>query len=533
MKNIGTFLFSFGFLLINCKSSNTKSVSARDTTINAKTTYNNLFLDSTTLEHFIGAQDSLQKYRSALFDFYNQRNYEFAWFDADGMTEQAHSFYHLQNNFAANLNDSSLYNLQLQQLYEWFLINHTTRNKQYDSLCQKAEMVFTGQFFQYALKVYHGSNINVKELGWFIPRKRINTTTLLDSLVDGIPKPLSEYEPLNKQYRLLERFVAKYYIIQKKTSWENISDNIKYKKGDSSVVITAIKKRLAAFGDIQTEDTTAFFDIELTNALKKFQQRMGLKSNGKLDANTIESLNIPIENLIQKMRINMERARWMPYDTAKEDRVVVNIPEFRLNVYDSGKYSFSMPVVVGTAAHGTVIFNDKIRYIVFSPYWNVPTDIIEKEVLPAMKRNSNYLARNNMEIVSYSNGIPEVRQKPGLNNSLGGVKFLFPNKYAIYLHDTPGKDAFESLNRPFSHGCIRVGDPKRLAAFLLRRTPVYTADSIEAFMTLPKEKWMDVKPTVQVIIKYFTAWVDPFGQLNFRKDIYGHDKRMAEKLFDQ
>ena len=138
-----------------------------------------------------------------------------------------------------------------------------------------------------------------------------------------------------------------------------------------------------------------------------------------------------------------------------------------------------------------------------------------------------------MEIVRYTNGIPEVRQKPGANNSLGGVKFLFPNKYSIYLHDTPHKEAFASLNRPLSHGCIRIGDPKRMAAFLLRRAPIYTADSIKAFMTLPKEKWMDVKPTVQVIIKYFTAWVDVSGQLNFREDIYGHDKRMAEKLFDK
>jgi len=532
MKDLGPFLLLFCLLLINCKHNNTKSESVRDTSINALTSYNNLFLDSTSLENFIGEQDSFQKYRSEFFAFYNQRNYEFAWFDANGMTEQAHNFYHLQNNFAANLNDSSLYNLQLQQLYESFLNNHTTRNKQYDSLCQKAEMVFTGQFFQYALKVYHGSNINVKELGWFIPRKKINMTALLDSLVDGTPKSLSEYEPLNKQYRLLEKFVIKYYMIQKKSSWDIIPNKRKYKKGDSSNVIAAIKKRLAAFGDLSSSDTTLLYDIELIEALKQFQHRMGLKSNGTLDENTIESLNTPIEHLIKKMRINMERARWLPYDTAKVDRVVVNIPEFRLNVYDSGKYSFSMPVVVGTAAHSTVIFNDNIRYIVFSPYWNVPTDITVNEVMPAMKRNRNYLARNNMEIVRYSNGIPEVRQKPGLNNSLGGVKFLFPNKYAIYLHDTPGKFAFESLNRPFSHGCIRIGDPKRLAAFLLRRVPIYTADSIEAFMTLPKEKWMDVKPRVQVIIKYFTAWVDPFGQLNFRKDIYGHDVRMAEKLFD-
>ena len=531
MKNALCLLLPFCLLFINCKSK--KKPSARDISINSKTTYNNLFLDSTTLENFVGAQDSFQKYRSQLFDFYYQRNYEFAWFDADGMTEQAHNFYNLQNNFAANLNDSSIYNQQLQQLYEWLLNNSSTRNKVYDSISKKAEMMLTGQFFQYALKVYHGSDINVKELGWFIPRKRINTTALLDTLVDGTTKSLNEYEPLNTQYRLLEGFVAKYYSIEKKNRWDSLPTKKSYKPGDSSVVITAIKKRLFALGDLKTTDTTTSFDASLVGAVTQFQQRMGLKTTGLIDAKTLRNLNIPISVLIEKMLINMERARWMPPDTAKVDRIVVNIPEYRLSVYDAGKYSFSMPVVVGAAAHSTVIFNDKIRYIVFSPYWNVPTDITEKEVMPAMKRDRNYLAKNNMEIVRYTNGIPEVRQKPGLNNSLGGVKFLFPNKYSIYLHDTPHKEAFSSLNRPLSHGCIRVGDPKKLAAFLLRRTPIYTADSITAFMTLPKEKWMDVKPTVQVIIKYFTAWVDVSGQLNFREDIYGHDKKMAEKLFDR
>jgi len=343
------------------------------------------------LEDFIAGQDSFQQYRTKFFDFYDQRNYEYAWFDADGMTEQAHNFYNLQNNFAANLNDSSIYNQQLQQLYEWLLNNSGTRNKVYDSISKKAEMMLTGQFFQYALKVYHGSDINVKELGWFIPRKRINTTALLDTLVDGAPKPLNEYEPLNKQYRLLEGFVAKYYSIEKKINWNPIPDKKSYKKGDSSVAITAIKKRLSALGDLKTVDTTALFDAPLVIAVNQFQQRMGLKTSGLIDANTLKSLNVPIAILIEKMLINMERARWMPPDTAKVDRVVVNIPEYRLNVYDSGKFSFSMPVVVGAAAHSTVIFNDKIRYIVFSPYWNVPTDITEREVMPAMKRDRNYL----------------------------------------------------------------------------------------------------------------------------------------------
>ena len=137
-----------------------------------------------------------------------------------------------------------------------------------------------------------------------------------------------------------------------------------------------------------------------------------------------------------------------------------------------------------------------------------------------------------MEIVKYTGQIPEIRQRPGVNNALGGVKFLFPNKYNIYLHDTPNKEVFFNSTRSFSHGCIRIGNPKALAKFLLRRQPLFTIDSIKGLMNQPKEIWIDVKPHVKIIIKYFTAWVDTDGQLNFREDIYGHDKKMTEKLIE-
>ncbi len=533
MKRISFTFVTVCLLAISCTSTEIKVPSSDDTTINEQNAYNNLFLDSSSVEKFMVSQDSFKRFRSKYYAFYSQRNYEFAWFDSDGMTEQAHHFYSLQNNFAANLNDSSIYNVPLQELYGWLQNNGSNRNKVYDSISKKTELLLTGQFFRYAQKVYHGSEIDIEKLGWYIPRKKINATILLDSLVDGVSKASKEYEPLNRQYRLLEGFLAKHYSLKKKGDWLLIPDKKRFKNGDSNNVVTQIKKRLFDLGDLKKSDTTVLFDTSLLSAVKQFQQRMGLRSSGIADERTLKSLNIPIQLLINKILINMERARWMPPDTSHLDKVVINIPEYRLSVFDSGSFSFSMPVVVGTAAHNTVIFDDKIKYIVFSPYWNIPTGITKKEMMPAMKRNKNYFTQHNIEIVRYDNGIPELRQKPGLKNALGGVKFLFPNKYSIYLHDTPGKDAFSNLNRPFSHGCIRVGDPKRLAAFLLRREPMYTADSINTYMTLPKEKWLEIKPMVHVIIKYFTAWVDNTGLLNFREDIYGRDKSIAEKLFEK
>ncbi|HTD93164.1 MAG TPA: L,D-transpeptidase family protein, partial [Chitinophagaceae bacterium] len=167
-------------------------------------------------------------------------------------------------------------------------------------------------------------------------------------------------------------------------------------------------------------------------------------------------------------------------------------------------------------------------YIVFSPYWNVPPSIIKNEVVPGIKKNKNYLANHNME---WNNGA--VRQKPGPANSLGLVKFLFPNSYNIYLHDTPSKSLFSETNRAFSHGCIRLSEPKKMATYLLRKDPAWTNEKITKAMNSGTEKYVTLNPTIPVFIGYFTAWVDSEGRLNFRDDIYGHDKKMAEKMFEQ
>lgn len=523
-------------LLAGCKNSKTKKLVTKDTTITQSNSFNGLFLDSTQLESFLNQNDSLEKYRSYFFDFYTQRNFELAWFDKDGLNEQAENFYNLQNNFAESLDDSSIYNPKLKQLYE--LLDgrkiEGKKDKKLDTAALNTELMLTGQFFEYASKVYKGSDIDAADLGWFIPRKKINTTALLDSLVTNQNQPLSAYEPLNSQYRKLESWLANYYLLKKHNAWETIPADTKvYQKGDSGMAISLIKKRLMALGDLPTNNNNNIFDSSTTKAVQHFQDRFGITPNGIIKTATLEALNTPLDTLINKILINMERARWMLPDTSKEDRLVVNIPDYKLSVFDSGKFSFSMPVVVGTAGNSTVIFNGRVRYIVFSPYWNVTDDIVKKEIMPAMARDKNYLAKNNMEIVRYEGAIPEVRQKPGGNNSLGGVKFLFPNKYNIYLHDTPHKEAFASSKRSFSHGCIRVGDPAKLAQFLLRRDTHYTADSIKTLMNQTQEKWVTAKPTVQVIIKYFTAWVDHNGVLNFRDDIYGHDNTMAQKLFDK
>jgi L,D-transpeptidase YcbB len=190
-----------------------------------------------------------------------------------------------------------------------------------------------------------------------------------------------------------------------------------------------------------------------------------------------------------------------------------------------------MDIIIGKEATRTFIFSDKMNHIIFAPYWNVPPSIVRKEIIPAISRNNNYLTRNNMEITGYNNGLPVIRQRPGVQNALGKIKFVFPNRYNIYLHDTPAKSLFENEKRAFSHGCIRIQRPFELACYLLRNDEQWSEEKIKQEMNRESERRVKLTKAVAVYIVYFTSWVDSDGILHFREDVYGHDKRMEQHLF--
>lgn len=515
------------FSTTSCHSGKTKKV-VRDTSITYHTSYNNLFLDSIQLQSFIDSNPDFQKFTAQYNDFYKQRNFEYAWFDSSGLAEQAANFMNLLNNSINHLHDSSLYNKKLNELYNE-IIQH--KEKVSTQKILKTELLLTGQFFAYAAQNYKGSDIDASSLGWFIPRKKVNLTALLDSTIKY--KNGAAYIPLNNQYNLLENYLEKYISLQKIYPNDSLPyPNQLLKLHQNNSLIPAIKDRLFLLGDLLLNDSTSLYDSSLLRAVKHFQKRMGLLEDGVIGRNMIEQLNVPIAVRIRQILINLERVRWMPAEI-DSNYIIVNIPEYKLHVYQNGKELFNMNVIVGKTTNNTVIFNGKLKYIVFSPYWNVPPSIVQKEIIPGMKKDPNYLAKNNMEITGTSNGLPVVRQKPGPKNSLGLVKFLFPNNFDIYLHDTPNHDLFDATTRTFSHGCIRISNPKKFAQYLLRSdtASVFTDKVIDSLMHLNKEKWVTLPEPLPVYIVYFTAWVDNKGQLNFRKDIYGHDAKMEEKLF--
>ena len=494
----------------------------RDTTITKVNAYSDLFLDSIQVELFIQAHEDKSKWRKDFFNFYLPRNYSYAWFSNDGMEEQAINLMNLVNNAMALYDDSSLFDNKSFALFDTYK-NKAKHNK---AEVAETELLLTAKFFEYSKKMFKGTDSDIAKIGWFIPRKKLDYNQLLASILPGKNNEMS-LSGNNISYTMLQDFLPKYALLSKVYFEQIPLPNKAYHKGDSSVVIKKIKDRLYAFGDLKINDSSGVFDTALYEAVLQFEHRMGLKEDGVIGTTFIKELNVTISERVQQILVNLERMRWMP---AQDDsnHIFVNIPDYKMYVYDSSKLRFSMNVIVGKTATSTTIFSGNLKYVVFSPYWNVPSGILNKEVLPGIKRNKNYLANHNME---WNGG--QVRQKPGPNNSLGLVKFLFPNSYDIYLHDTPSKSLFGESNRAFSHGCIRLGEPQKLAEYLLRNDPSWSTQKIVAAMNKGKEQYVTLKETVPVFIAYFTCWVDRQGNINFRNDVYGRDQRLAEMLLEE
>lgn len=493
--------------------------------------FSTLSFDSTAVEQFIKENKVDDKRAAQLRNFYQSRDYHFAWFNQDGLAQQARAFWNLHNTYLNYSQDSSLFDQQLhQQMKE--LVDGEEEVRLNESQRQKLELELTDHFFDYAHYAYAGK-INPDELQWHIPRKKVHPVALLDSLVNRNGEGLKNWEPVNQQYKLLRKEVLRLYEIEKKGGWAEISSGKKvFREGDSAAAIIQIKQRLKWSGDYQSINLSAQFTPELTAAVQRAQARFGLKQDGVVGPQTMKELNVPVEERIKQMLVNMERMRWMPAHK-NGTRLVANIPAFKLYVMNGDNNVFTMKIVVGKAAHETVVFSDMLKYIVFSPYWNVPRSIVRNEILPKMQNDPSYLAMHNMEKTGERGGLPVIRQKPGGDNALGRVKFLFPNSYAIYFHDTPAKSLFDYNKRAFSHGCIRLEQPERLASYLLRNRQGWDETKITDAMYSDTEKWVELNQQIPVEITYFTAWVDPDGKLNFRNDIYGHDQELAEHLFDE
>jgi murein L,D-transpeptidase YcbB/YkuD len=490
-------------------------------------------MDSMAVTNYIrenGVSDSIAR---RMRSFYNARNYQFAWFTGKGLTEQARGFWNLHAYHTTYSKDTTLNNKTLQKRMNALTAEDTLVVRASDKSTLQTEITLTKHFIQYMLGAYEPGFVKRKEMERFVPMKKRDPLEVADSLLKKKHKDNKYFEEANVRYGQLKQHLDRYYAIAAKGGWQPITMSGKsLKQGTSSPAVALLKKRLQLSGDLPGADTSQVFNDSLLTAVKNFQVRHGYTPDGVVGPTILKELNVPVQKRLEQLLINMERMRWMPNQPTSDNLIVVNIPEYVLHMYEGNKKVWDMNVVVGKEAHSTTVFTGNLNQVVFSPHWNVPESIVKNEILPKLNSNPGYLESQNMEIVSDNGGgLPTIRQKPGGDNALGNVKFLFPNSFNIYFHDTPSKSLFQKDKRAYSHGCIRLSDPTKMAEYLLRNQPEWTPSRIQDAMNAGEEKFVKVAKPVPVFITYYTAWVDEEGRLNFREDIYKHDDKLAKRMF--
>lgn len=491
---------------------------------------------------------------NAVRTFYAERNYEPAFVHPAQSEERLESALELFCQSAAHgLNPDDYLTESLRRHLERAYGERSESDADEARRLGELDIAVSRILMQYAADVQTG-RVDPKAVSstWKTPvhqiePARVVSRALADDSIESIPERIGA---THGEYAQLQQALARYRSIERNGGWGTISDGEPLEEGASGVRVKQLIERLAAEGDVDSAmltDSSYRFTQEVVDAVRSVQRRFGLEVDGVAGEGVIAALNVPIEDRIEQIAINMERWRWIPGHFGSR-YLYVNIPAFELHAFDEGREVLSMAVVVGEVYedNATPVFSDTMEYVVFNPYWNVPQSIAETEIVPPARQDRSYLVRNDYEIVSswsdeadvlnpmtanldrVVDGTYRVRQKPGSQNALGRIKFMFPNDFNIYLHDTPADYLFERAERAYSHGCIRVEKPEELAEYVFRDDE-WTAERIQEEIESRSNETVSLAEPLPVYILYWTAFVDG-GRINFREDLYGNDADLRDAL---
>jgi len=412
------------------------------------------------------------------------------------------------------------------------------------------ELVFSAALLAYASDLKVG-RLNPRKVDpkLFAQTRTINGAALLSALAaqPDLGAFLDGWAPHNPEYRALREHLSEYRKIASAGGWPEVPSGKTLKPGMRDPRIGQVRTRLKTTGDITIVGGDAdFYDPALEIAVKGFQKRHGLEVDGVVGKNTLTAMNVPVTERIQQIILNMERWRWLPEDLGNR-YILVNVAGFELTLVEAGAVVERMAVVVGRPYRQTPVFSDRIRYLEFNPYWTVPFKLAVEDELPKIKKDPGFIADHRFEVflqnklmdpttIDWSRYTKRtfpytLRQKPGPDNALGRVKFMFPNEFDVYLHDTPARDLFDHAARAFSSGCIRVERPLDLAVRLLNGTPDENRVRIDSLLASGRNTRVDLAEPLPIHLTYSTAWSGESGTLNFRPDIYARDKRLHQALF--
>jgi murein L,D-transpeptidase YcbB/YkuD len=425
---------------------------------------------------------------------------------------------------------------------------------------QRADAELTAALERYLSDLNHGRlspdvlkhRFKAPDVGRFDARRYIVEARQAGRLAQA----LKEAQPRVPMYESLRRAMNAYRAMGDHPAWQTALPTLpgkSLKPGQEYAGLAVLAARLTALHDLSPDVPVAQrYEGEIVEAVKRFQQRHGLEADGVVGAATVAELNVTPAQRVRQMALTLERLRWTPLLYGQR-MIVVNIPEFVLRAYEvhdgKVKLDLEMRVVVGRALNTrTPIFLEEMRFIEFSPYWNVPRSIARGETLPRLRRDPGYFSRQGFEFVrgdgtvvssltsealaAVERGEWRIRQRPGPLNALGDIKFIFPNDQNIYLHHTPSTQLFSRARRDFSHGCIRIEHPVDLAMFVLRNQPEWTRERVEEAMSGGKSRTLRLAEPVPVLIAYSTVVVKDGGKVYFFPDIYQQDARLAQALRD-
>lgn len=487
--------------------------------------------------------------------FYHQRNYHLAWSDYDGPSGYINTFMKFverAEDHGLRPSDYHLYsiNILLQKMKEQ---KRKGLPLNLDELID-LDLLLTDGFLLYCSHLSDG-RVNAETLhSEWIPYNHLTdyAAILSYALRDGtILKTLTGLAPPHKGYKRMRKALQRMRMIVRNGGWPSIDTNVVLKKGDENRDVWSLRKRLIISGDLPVPFVSGkpLFDDPLEKGVKRFQARHGIKVDGQVGEETLAALNVSATQRQRQIEINMERWRWIPNDLGRR-HLLINIADYKMQMIEDLQNVMEMRVVVGKRQRKTPVFSDRMEYLVLNPYWYLPPTIVLEDLLPKIKKNPEHLEKNNIKIFKAGtdyqkeldphaidwenvseNRLPYVfRQGPGPYNALGRIKFMFPNQFFIYLHDTPRRESFSETSRDFSSGCIRVEKPVELAAYLLRDDRYWTREKLEQALENGERRVIRITDKVLVHILYWTAWVDDQDMLHFRKDVYERDDLLDKAL---
>ncbi|MEE8044976.1 MAG: L,D-transpeptidase family protein [Thermodesulfobacteriota bacterium] len=519
---------------------------------------------------------------------YEERNYVPLWIENGGPSSQAYEMIEIIRNSDNEALDPDYYNISEIESILKRIEQDRNSGDSYEALdLAELELLLSNSFLTYTHDLHYGrvraEQINLELLSGERP---VNLSKLLVTAVktDQVQETLEGLLPKYPMYAMLRISLKEYREIAAKGGWQPVAYGNKFKKGARGQRVLALSKRLKVTGELDSSiPGSEVFDDSLDQAVRKYQQRNGLYVDGVVGISTIEALNVPVEERISQIELTMERWRLLPQYLGNR-YILVNIANYHLYGIENNNDTINMRIVVGKPQWNTPMFSEEMTHLIINPYWNIPPSIFKDDIAPKIMEDSEYMSKQNMDAMGLKapekivveeaevvevvenveatevtdgdntgetelseveiqnkkaqeeyiskvlSGKYRLRQNPGPGNPLGRIKFLFPNKHSVYLHDTPNRGFFKKAQRNFSHGCIRVEKPLELAEFVLSSNPSWTQNTIQSSINKMKTKTVHLDESITVYILYFTTWVDNEGTVNFHKDIYGLDKTLYNAL---